>query len=146
MPYLYNTPEDVAEMLTAIGAASIDELFELVPEELRFKRPLNLPAAQGEMELEGTLRTMAARSTGVGTKVCFLGGGSYDHFIPAVVDTVAWRERVLHVVHAVSARGEPGQSCRSMFEYQSLITRITGHGCLQRQPLRRRQRRGRGAC
>ncbi len=125
MPYLYNTPEDVAEMLTAIGAKSIDELFEMVPEDLRFKRPLNLPAAQGEMELEGTLRAMAARSTGVGTKVCFLGGGAYDHFIPAVIDTVAGRSEFYTSYTPYQPEVSQG-NLQAMFEFQSLMTRITG--------------------
>ena len=50
MPYLFNTPEDQQQMLEAIGASSIDELFEQVPDELRLKRPLELPPAMGEPE------------------------------------------------------------------------------------------------
>ena len=82
MPYFYNTPDDVAAMLAAIGVASIDELFASVPDELRLTRPLNLPPALSELELAQHLQTLAAKNAHVGQKACFLGGGAYDHFAP----------------------------------------------------------------
>jgi len=62
MPYLYNTPEDQKAMLDAIGAASIEELFAMVPPELRLGRPLDIPPALSEMELTQQLSAMAARN------------------------------------------------------------------------------------
>src|SRR5688572_20510147 len=91
MPYLYNTPEQQREMLKAIGAASIDELFAAVPDDLRLSRPLNVPPALCEMELDRHMRSLAAANKHGGDLACFLGGGSYDHFIPAVVDEIASR-------------------------------------------------------
>jgi len=91
MPYLPNTTDDQHAMLEAIGVASIEELFEMVPAELRLGRDLDLPPAMGEMELTAYLSELAGRNTPADGAVCFLGGGSYDHFIPAVVDFVAGR-------------------------------------------------------
>src|SRR6476659_7754812 len=91
MPYFYNTPDYIAAMLQAIGVRSIEELFASLPDNLRLKQPLNVPPALSEMELAQHLQSLAAKNSNVGQKVCFLGGGAYDHFVPAVVDAIASR-------------------------------------------------------
>jgi len=91
MPYLYNTPEDQQAMLDAIGAESLDELFAPIPDELKLSRPLNLPPALSELELDQHFHKLGEKNRHPGNTVCFLGGGSYDHFVPAVVDTIASR-------------------------------------------------------
>src|SRR4051812_9567599 len=78
-------------MLQAIGAATPEELFRSIPEQYRLKRPLQVPEALTEMELEQHLTALGSRNLSADRAVCSLGGGSYDHFIPAVVDTVASR-------------------------------------------------------
>ncbi len=91
MPFTYNTPEDEQAMLDTIGAESIAELLEQVPADYRLGRPLDLPPAMGEMELDRHTRQLAAKNAHAGSHVSFLGGGAYDHFIPAVVDEIAGR-------------------------------------------------------
>ncbi len=125
MPYLYTTPEDQAAMLAAIGASSLDDLFAMVPPELRLNRPLNLPPALTELELTQHMAALAARNEHAGTKVCFLGGGSYDHFIPAAVDELAGRGEFYTSYTPYQAEVSQG-NLQVVFEYQSLITRLTG--------------------
>jgi glycine dehydrogenase subunit 1 len=125
MPYIYNTSEDQQEMLNAIGAGSIDDLFAPIPDELQLQRPLALPPALSEMELDQHLRRLAARNEHAGTKVCFLGGGSYDHFVPAVCDVVGSRSEFYTSYTPYQAEASQG-NLQVMFEYQSLITRLTG--------------------
>ena len=125
MPYLYNTPEDQHEMLEAIGAASIDELFSAIPEELRLRRDLKIAPALSEMELSRHLAALAAKNDHAGSKVCFLGGGCYDHFIPAVVDAVASRGEFYTSYTPYQAEVSQG-NLQAMFEYQTLIARLTG--------------------
>ena len=91
MPFLLNTHADQKAMLEAIGLESLDELFDAIPSDLRLKQPLNIPPALSELELSQHIGQLAARNAHAGQKVCFLGGGSYDHFIPAVVDAIASR-------------------------------------------------------
>ena len=79
MPYIPNTDDDRRAMLEAIGAESIDELFEMIPREFRLDRLLDLPAALGELELQDHIRQLADGTAA--STACFLGGGSYDHFI-----------------------------------------------------------------
>jgi len=125
MPYLYNTPEDQRAMLEAIGAASIEELFASIPAELRLQRPLAIPPALSEMELTQQLAGMAAKNVPAGQKVCFLGGGCYDHFIPAVVDEIASRGEFYTSYTPYQAEVSQG-NLQLVFEYQTLIARLTG--------------------
>jgi glycine dehydrogenase subunit 1 len=125
MPYIYNTPEDRQEMLQAIGAQSIDDLFAPIPEELQLKRPLDLPPAMSELELDQHLRQLAAMNQHAGQLVCFLGGGSYDHFVPAVCDAIGSRSEFYTSYTPYQAEASQG-NLQAMFEYQSLITRLTG--------------------
>ena len=125
MPYIPQTSGDQQAMLEAIGVASLEELFEMVPSELRLDRPLDLPAAMGEMELTAHLQRLAARNTSAAQAVCFLGAGSYDHFIPAVVDFVAARGEFYTSYTPYQAEASQG-SLQALFEYQTLITQLTG--------------------
>ena len=91
MPYVFNTPQDQREMLDAIGAESIDELFEQIPAEQQLGRPLKLPPAMGELELTQHMTSLSAKNLHAENSTCFLGGGSYDHFVPSVIDDIASR-------------------------------------------------------
>lgn len=125
MPYLFNTPDDQQAMLEAIGVASIEELFTQVPEQHQLKRPLNIPPAMGELELTQAMSQMAMKNGHAGNLVCFLGGGSYDHFIPAVVDNVASRGEFYTSYTPYQPEVSQG-NLQAMFEYQTLICQIAG--------------------
>src|SRR5262245_33152111 len=125
MPYFYNTPDDIAAMLQAIGVGSIDELFAGVPADLRMKRLLELPPALSEMELAQHLQSLAANNSHIGQKVCFLGGGAYDHFVPAVVDAIASRGEFYTSYTPYQPEVSQG-NLQVMFEYQTLICQLTG--------------------
>jgi glycine dehydrogenase subunit 1 len=125
MPYLLNTPDDQRAMLAAIGVSSIDELFDMVPADLRLKHPLNIPPALTEVELNAHLARLAAANTSPAQQPCFLGGGSYDHFVPAVVDYVASRGEFYTSYTPYQAEASQG-NLQVFFEYQTLITQLTG--------------------
>jgi glycine dehydrogenase subunit 1 len=123
--YFYNTPEDQQAMLAAIGAASITELFRSIPESMQLSRPLNLPPALTEIELTQHLSALAAKNDHAGNKVCFLGGGSYDHFIPAVIDALAGRGEFYTSYTPYQPEVSQG-NLQATFEYQTLICQLTG--------------------
>jgi glycine dehydrogenase subunit 1 len=79
----------------------------------------------GEMELTAHLQRLAARNTSAAQAVCFLGAGSYDHFIPAVVDFVAARSEFYTSYTPYQAEASQG-SLQALFEYQTLIAQLTG--------------------
>jgi len=125
MPYVPHTSEERRAMLDAIGVASVEELFEKVPAELRLDRDLDLPPAMGELDLTAHMTALAAKNVPAGQSVCFLGGGSYDHFIPAIVDFVAARSEFYTSYTPYQAEASQG-NLQALFEYQTLITQLTG--------------------
>ncbi len=125
MGYILNTAEDQRAMLDAIGVASLDDLFAQIPPELRLKRSLDIPPALSEIELTAHMNELAGKNTAAGQKVCFLGGGSYDHFVPAVVDYVASRGEFYTSYTPYQAEVSQG-NLQVAFEYQTLITELTG--------------------
>ena len=125
MPFFPNTEADRRAMLDAIGVSSIDDLFAMVPAELRLKDELCVLPGLGEMELSAHVAELAARNVPTGQAICFLGGGSYDHFIPAVVDTVSSRSEFYTAYTPYQAEASQG-SLQAFFEYQTLITQLTG--------------------
>src|SRR6476620_5490760 len=112
-------------MLAAIGAGSIDDLFAMVPPEMRVERPLAIPPAMTEIELTQHMTALAGKNEHANSKICFLGGGSYDHFIPAAVDELAGRGEFYTSYTPYQAEVSQG-NLQVVFEYQSLITRLTG--------------------
>lgn len=125
MPYVPNTSDDRRAMLDAVGAKDVAELLAMVPRELRLDRELDLPPAMGEMELTAHMSRLAAKNRPAAAGSCFLGGGCYDHFIPALVDFVAARSEFYTAYTPYQAEASQG-SLQAFFEYQTLVTQLTG--------------------
>jgi glycine dehydrogenase subunit 1 len=125
LPYLLNTPGDTAAMLARIGAGSVADLFAPVPADVRLNRPLAVPPALPEMELAAHLAELARKNRPAGDLVCFLGGGAYDHFIPAVVDAAAGRGEFYTAYTPYQAEASQG-TLQAVFEYQTLMCQLTG--------------------
>jgi glycine dehydrogenase subunit 1 len=125
LSFTLNTADDVRAMLASIGAGSVDELFSTIPPAYRLARPLDIPGPLAESELTRHLQALAARNQGAATAACFLGGGSYDHFIPAVVDAVAGRGEYYTAYTPYQAEASQG-SLQAFFEFQTLICQLTG--------------------
>jgi glycine dehydrogenase subunit 1 len=121
--YLYSTPEQQQELLQAIGVPSIETLLEQVPQELRTQGDLNLPAPLTELQLEQEIRELARMNQA--DRVCFLGGGAYDHFIPAVVDEITSRGEFYTAYTPYQPEASQG-SLQAFFEFQTLICQLTG--------------------
>jgi glycine dehydrogenase subunit 1 len=125
LPYILNTEADRKAMLEKIGIPSVEALFEMVPAAFQLQHPLQVPTALTEMELQQHMSELAARNIAPGDAICFLGGGSYDHFIPSVVDAVASRSEYYTAYTPYQAEASQG-SLQAFFEYQTLICELTG--------------------
>ncbi|HEY2584925.1 MAG TPA: aminomethyl-transferring glycine dehydrogenase subunit GcvPA [Tepidisphaeraceae bacterium] len=125
MDYVQITPRQRDEMLKAVGARSIDDLLKQVPAEFRLTEPLNLPAALDEFSLKRHLSELAAQNNPVDEKVCFLGAGAYDHFVPTVVDFLAMKGEFLTAYTPYQAEASQG-SLQAFFEFQTMVCQLTG--------------------
>ena len=111
-------------MLAAIGADSIDALFADVPEAVRLGRPLDLPAGKPEQEVFGYLRDLAALNVSAEDEITFLGAGMYDHYVPALIDSILSRSEFLTPYTPYQPEVSQG-TLQVMFEYQTAISELT---------------------
>ncbi|MGH2527513.1 MAG: aminomethyl-transferring glycine dehydrogenase subunit GcvPA, partial [Actinomycetota bacterium] len=124
MRFAPQTDDDVREMLRAIGVASLDDLFDQIPETVRLDRPLDLPDGVSEMEIVADLRRLAARNRNADELVCFAGAGAYDHYVPAVVWSIAGRSEFYTSYTPYQPELSQGV-LQALFEYQSMICELT---------------------
>ncbi|MBP7176516.1 MAG: aminomethyl-transferring glycine dehydrogenase subunit GcvPA [Thermoclostridium sp.] len=123
--YIPNTHAQQMEMLKDIGLASMEDLFAAIPQNVRLKRELNLPAALSEMELTGQMSRMSAKNSNTDEYACFLGAGAYDHYIPAVVASLLARQEFYTAYTPYQPEISQG-TLQAIFEYQTMICRLTG--------------------
>ena len=123
-PYLPNTDADRRSMLREIGVGSIEELFQDIPEKVRHAQ-FRLPGPLSEMELKKELSQLASRNASLDKYVCFLGAGSYHHFIPSTVEHVIGRSEFYTAYTPYQAEVSQG-TLQAMYEYQSLVCQLTG--------------------
>jgi len=112
-------------MLRAIGVASIEQLFADVPPEVRIRAPLDLPLGKPEQEVYERMRALADRNVSCEDEISFLGGGMYDHYVPAIVDTLTQRAEFLTPYTPYQPEVSQG-TLQVMFEYQTAISELTG--------------------
>ena len=124
-PYLALTDDDVAEMLAAIGVESVAELFRDIPAGVRLDRPLDLEPALSEVELTRELAALAARNVPVSDELSFLGAGTADHYVPAVVGAVLSRGELLTAYTPYQPEMSQGM-LQAIFEYQTAVCELTG--------------------
>ncbi|MEW6051974.1 MAG: aminomethyl-transferring glycine dehydrogenase subunit GcvPA [Candidatus Zixiibacteriota bacterium] len=121
-PYLSLTDEDRRKMLATIGVKNFEDLLEAIPEKLRLKRPLKIPALS-ELELLKQINEMSTRNReGL---VCFAGGGVYDHFIPAAVGAIVNRPEFLTAYTPYQPEVAQG-TLQVIYEFQTHMCRLTG--------------------
>ena len=115
------TDTDRDEMLATIGVASVDELFATIPPEFRLKH-WNIPEGESEMFVREELAQIAERNRA--ELMSFLGGGFYDHYIPAAVDALAGRSEFYTAYTPYQPECAQG-TLQSIYEYQTAICRLT---------------------
>jgi glycine dehydrogenase subunit 1 len=125
MRYIPHTPDDVAAMLRAAGAGSVDELFAPVPADCRMKGDLKLPPSLTEWELTDKLEALAAANTLPVKTESFLGAGCYDHHVPAVVPSLAGRAEFLTAYTPYQPEASQG-TLQGIYEFQTLVCRLHG--------------------
>ena len=124
MTYVANTSADQQAMLEAIGVESLEALFDVVPETVRFPA-MNLPRPLSEMEVLGELERMADSNVDANHYAWFMGAGAYNHFVPSVVPQLQMRGEFYTAYTPYQPEASQG-TLQAIFEYQSMMAELTG--------------------
>jgi glycine dehydrogenase subunit 1 len=124
-PYLPSSAAEVkAQMMNALGILDVEELYADVPQEVRLKKKLNLPGPMSELEVKRHVEQLLSVNKGVPEIRSFLGGGCWNHYVPAAVSEISTRSEFVTAYTPYQAEISQGM-LQSLFEYQSLICQLT---------------------
>ena len=123
MPYISNTNSEREMMLAEIGVKNFKELLINIPSKFQLDKPINLDEAYSELEITSKISELAAKNKGNANS--FLGGGIYDHFIPAAVDHIVLRPEFHTAYTPYQAEVSQG-TLQYIYEYQTMICNLTG--------------------
>ena len=127
--YNVHTAADVQAMLQVMGLQSVEQLFEDVPAQVRLLRELDLLPTLNEWQLMRDVRAMADMNASTLTHASFLGGGAYEHYIPAVVDAIVSRGEFLTAYTPYQPEMSQGL-LQALFEFQTLVGKLLGRECV----------------
>ncbi|MBC8182719.1 aminomethyl-transferring glycine dehydrogenase subunit GcvPA [candidate division KSB1 bacterium] len=125
MPFIPNTDNDRKLMFERIGVKNFSELISNIPDELKFKGDLDLPPSVSELEISKIIQQKAGCNTQTCDTISFLGGGAYDHFIPAAVNFLLSRSEFYTAYTPYQAEVSQG-TLQVIYEYQSMIAELMG--------------------
>ena len=125
MSYIPNTAEDQKQMLGLIGIASVDELFNAIPDQLRIKSDLDIPGRLDQISLAKRMQTLARKNADAESYPTFLGAGVYDHYVPPTVAAITGRSEFYTSYTPYQPEVSQG-TLQSIFEFQSLICGLSG--------------------
>lgn len=125
MPFVPHTATQVEEMLAVVGVRSMEDLFADIPAEMR-PRSFALPKGRSELEVCRHIERLAAKNKT--DLVSFLGGGFYDHHVPAAVDALIGRGEFYTAYTPYQPEASQG-TLQAVFEYQTAVTRLLDMEC-----------------
>jgi glycine dehydrogenase subunit 1 len=123
MRYMPHTDADIQAMLAAVGAQHLDDLFSAIPADCRRPRPLNLPAALSEWDLDRHMEELAGTTATAPAYTIFLGAGSYDHHIPETIKQLLRRGEFFTAYTPYQPEVSQG-TLQAIYEYQTLVGRL----------------------
>ena len=123
--YFPHTEDDIKQMLERIGAGSLRDLYSDVPADVIYDKEYDLPDAMSEHEVRQFFEELAEQNTNL---FCLCGLGAYDHYSPAVIPHIISRSEFLTAYTPYQPEVSQG-TLRYIFEYQSMITELTGMDC-----------------
>jgi glycine dehydrogenase subunit 1 len=123
--YVGHSPAEEARLLAEIGVSDFEELIAQIPPALRMKGLLGLPPALSETELRRHAHELARRNYDPTATVSFLGGGLYDHAVPALIDPLVSRSEFATAYTPYQAEVSQG-TLTGIFEFQTMVCELTG--------------------
>ncbi|HLV67756.1 MAG TPA: aminomethyl-transferring glycine dehydrogenase subunit GcvPA [Polyangiaceae bacterium] len=124
MRYLPHTEAEIAEMLRAVGRSALDQLFDTIPEAVRFRGNLRVDPALDEAALMRHLRELAEKNTGA-SFTSFLGAGMYSHHIPPAVDQLLLRSEFYTAYTPYQPEVSQG-TLQAIWEFQTIVSELYG--------------------
>lgn len=125
MRYLPHTQDDIQTMLAKAGKKNLDDLFETIPDSLKTKDPLDLPEAMSEWDLNTYMETLASTNIACKDYKCFIGAGSYDHYIPSIIPYLVSRSEFATAYTPYQPEVSQG-TLQGIYEFQTMITELLG--------------------
>ena len=125
MKYFPHTQQDIEQMLSVAGLKSLDDLFAEIPAELQFNREFALPEAMSEVEIRKFFEALGKKNNNL---ICFAGAGVEDHYAPSIINPIISRGEFLTAYTPYQPEISQG-TLQYIFEYQSMITELTGMDC-----------------
>ncbi|MEI7554392.1 aminomethyl-transferring glycine dehydrogenase subunit GcvPA [Candidatus Chlorohelix sp.] len=119
MNYVPHSDIERQEMLKSIGVDSVEELFEVVPQQVRFPK-LDLPKALSELETTRLMNGLASRNWNLGEHASFLGAGSYNHYVPSVIGHLVGRSEFYTAYTPYQPEVSQG-TLQAIYEYQTMM-------------------------
>ena len=123
--YFPHTEDDIRQMLDRIGVESLEDLYSDAPQDVIYREEYDLPDAMSEHEVRQYFEALADQNTSL---FCLCGLGAYDHYSPAVIPHIISRSEFLTAYTPYQPEVSQG-TLRYIFEYQSMITELTGMDC-----------------
>ena len=123
--YIPNKKECFQQMLETIGLDSLEDLFDVIPQELKVKSGLKLGMALSELELTRLMKALTGKNKGTDSLICFLGAGAYDRYIPSVISHITSRSEFYTAYTPYQPEISQG-TLQAIFEFQTMIASLTG--------------------
>ncbi len=123
--YFPHTEDDIRLMLDKIGVETLEDLYSDVPQDVIYRKEYDLPDSMSEIEVRKYFEELASQNVQL---TCFCGVGAYDHYSPAVIPHIISRSEYLTAYTPYQPEVSQG-TLRYIFEYQSMITELTGMDC-----------------
>lgn len=123
--YLPDTNQDQKEMFSLLNISSVDELFEDLPTEIRLEKELNIQPATSESLLMKKMQNLALQNRNANQYPNFLGAGTYDHYIPSVVNHITSRSEFYTAYTPYQPEISQGE-LQAIFEFQTMVCELTG--------------------
>ncbi|MBT4875384.1 MAG: aminomethyl-transferring glycine dehydrogenase subunit GcvPA [Desulfobacula sp.] len=125
MRYLPHTKEDIESMLKVAGQSCLDDLFNCIPDDLKTKDSLDIPESLSEWELNAHMEELASLNIACKDYKCFIGAGSYDHYIPAIIPYLISRSEFMTAYTPYQPEVSQG-TLQGIYEFQTMITELLG--------------------
>lgn len=124
-PFIPNSvPETKQEMLNTIGVLTTEELFEDIPKDLLNKKRFRIPGPTSELQVRRNVTAILSKNKSQHEMPCFLGAGTWPHYVPAVCDEINSRAEFL-TAYAGDTFADLGKF-QAIFEFQSMIGELLG--------------------